>query len=340
MSPDSIAHFQRELLLWYHKCGRKELPWRNTVDPYPIYVSEVMLQQTQVKTVLERFYFPFLEAFPTLQKLASAPQKEVLNYWQGLGYYNRAINLHKTAQLCPNGLPDNAQALLELPGIGQNTAHAILAFAFHQPVAIMEANVKRVLHRIFAFKTAKPAELWQSAETLLNTQKPFDHNQAMMDLGSMICTPKNPACDACPANTICKGKSTPLTYPEPKTKKQIPTRKKHIVILQDTNRKIWMRPRVSRFLNGLYQFAQFDETKQPENVPDSLGVNLHDANKLGAISHTYSHFKLQADVYHLNITQAMNHPEWHDITNLDSVPLSKAEEKALSLFSASSALQR
>ena len=158
--------FHRNLQQWYQQHGRKHLPWRNTQDPYAIYISEIMLQQTQVKTVLERYYFSFLERFPTLAALAKAPQNEVLNAWQGLGYYNRALNLHKTAKLCPKGLPDNVEALIALPGIGRNTAHAVAAFAYKQPVAVMEANVKRVLARIFTIKQLNERELWETAGEL------------------------------------------------------------------------------------------------------------------------------------------------------------------------------
>ncbi|MBY0354265.1 MAG: hypothetical protein K2Q12_00885, partial [Rickettsiales bacterium] len=133
---------------WYAAHGRHSLPWRLTRDPYAIYVSEIMLQQTQVATVLTRFYHPFLARFPTLQSLADASQEEVLKAWEGLGYYSRARNLHQAAKICAPTLPTTVEGLLELPGIGRNTAHAIAAFAYHQPVAVMEANVKRVLHRL------------------------------------------------------------------------------------------------------------------------------------------------------------------------------------------------
>src|SRR5262249_17261464 len=181
-------------------------PWRNTRDAYHIYISEIMLQQTQVKTVLERFYMPFLKQFPTIEKLTNAPQKDVLKAWQGLGYYNRAINLHEATKQCEHALPKTPEALAALPAIGKNTANAIPAFAYHPPGAVMEANVKRVLSRIFAMKTPDEKTLWEKAATLLDRNEPFDYNQAMMDLGSMVCTKRAPKCRECPASGICVGK--------------------------------------------------------------------------------------------------------------------------------------
>ena len=136
---------------WYATHGRKDLPWRNTKEPYHIYISEIMLQQTQVSTVLARYYFPFLKKFPTLSVLAKAPEVEVLKAWEGLGYYQRARNLHKAAKITAPQLPHTLEGLLALPGIGQNTAHAILAFAHHKPVPVLEANVKRVIAVILLF---------------------------------------------------------------------------------------------------------------------------------------------------------------------------------------------
>ena len=252
MKQESIAEFHQQLQRWYAAYGRQELPWRQTRDPYAIYVSEVMLQQTQVKTVLERYYFPFLDAFPTLNALAAAEEEAVLKRWQGLGYYNRAINLHRAAKACAPRLPQTYDALIGLPGIGKNTAHAILAFAYHQPVAVLEANVKRVIARIAALPNPTPAQLWQNAAQLLDHAHPFDYNQAMMDLGATICTPKTPNCTACPAQQICKGQHAPLHFPKRQTKPVIPTRHRHITVLRSPQARFLMQRRSGKFLNGLY----------------------------------------------------------------------------------------
>ena len=311
--------FRANLHAWYAAHGRRDLPWRNTNDPYAIWVSEVMLQQTQVATVLARFYPPFMQQFPTIQSLASAPREAVLKAWQGLGYYSRAVNLHKAAQACPNGLPNEVESLKALPGIGKNTAHAITAFAFHTPVPVLEANVKRVIHRLFALETASDKALWQHAETLLDQKNPFDYNQAMMDLGAMLCTPRAPKCDECPAAGICQGKAEPLRYPTKKPKKKVPVRKRHILLRFDAAGRVFATPRTERFLGGMYRFIE------SETPP-------HDATHLGNITHTYSHFKLEAAVYLQIVNTPSNSTNWHSLEALTALPHSKTEEKALKLL--------
>lgn len=302
-----------------------------TDDPYHIYISEVMLQQTQVKTVLERFYFPFLEAFPTLQALADAPKQEVLKLWQGLGYYSRARNLHKAAKIAAPTLPSSYDGLIALSGIGKNTAHAILAFGHHKPYPVLEANVKRAIHRIFALKQRDDKALWAHAETLLDAQSPFDYNQAMMDLGASICTPKAPLCEQCPAATICKGKAEPLAYPAPKAKKQTPIRRRKIVALRDGNGRYYLVPRTTRFLGGLYGFIELEEQEQSLCF-QSKTIPLSTMQPLGSISQTYSHFKLEAEVFHYNLPCAMNDPEWFLLQEIAALPLSGADSKLLALL--------
>ncbi len=158
---------QQSLLQWYEKNGRHDLPWRTTDKPYHIYLSEIMLQQTQVKTVLERFYFPFLERFPTLDDLAASHLDDVLKMWEGLGYYTRAKNLHAAAQQCNGMLPTTANDLLKLPGIGRSTAHAVAAFAYRESLPILDANVKRILHRYFALQERSEKKLWEYSYTLI-----------------------------------------------------------------------------------------------------------------------------------------------------------------------------
>lgn len=331
MPLNSTNQFHDSLHRWYGQCGRKDLPWRTTDDPYAIYISEVMLQQTQVKTVLERYYWPFLERFPTLKTLADAPQDEVLRYWQGLGYYNRAINLHKAAKASGGELPDSYDELIALPGIGQNTAHAILAFAFHQPVVVLEANVKRIVHRIFSLEKASPASLWEHATQLVDRTSPFDYNQAMMDLGAIICTPKHPACESCPAFYICKGKHTPERYPAPKQRRTPPTRKKNILVFRDANYRYHLRPRKTKFLNGLYGFIETDShIKHYEAF--GLHFELKESQQIGKISQTYSHFRLQATAYLITLDKKINDHDWHHQKELTKLPMSRADEKVVTLL--------
>lgn len=316
---------------WYATHGRHDLPWRKTNDPYAIYVSEVMLQQTQVKTVLERFYYPFLELLPTLTTLAKAPQDDVLKAWQGLGYYNRALNLQKAAKLTAPALPKDIEALQALPGIGRNTAHAIAAFAYHMPVPVMEANVRRILHRVFALETASERELWEKAFELLDEEQPFNYNQAMMDIGAMVCTKTNPDCDNCPLTSICEGKDSPESYPIPKKKTKTPTRKRIIVILQDTNGRYFLSARKSRFLNGLYGFPEYPDTTTSIEW-NNQEYPLTAAKNLGIVTQTYSHFTLNATVLLLQTSETFLRGESYPIEALDSLPLSGADTKVIALL--------
>jgi len=300
---------------WYKTNGRHELPWRNTQDAYHIYLSEVMLQQTQVKTVLERFYFPFLEKFPSLKALGEASLDEVLKAWQGLGYYTRAKNLHKTATLVTK-LPSDIDTLMTLPGIGKNTAHAIAAFAFHQSVPVMEANVKRILCRTFALQNPTTKELWDKAYDLLDVKNPFEYNQAMMDIGSGICLPKNPKCSVCPLSKICKGKDRPEYYPQ-KQKKTVPTREQYIMVYRydDT---LSLTQRKGKFLHGLWGFETVD-------------APLCAAEYLGEVRHAYTHFKLLCKVYVYDESDK-THTHYFSTSQIQNLAISKVDEKILRFF--------
>ena len=307
----------QKLLSWYKLHGRHDLPWRNTKDAYHIYISEIMLQQTQVKTVLERFYFPFLKAFPTLSALASAPREKVLKQWEGLGYYTRANNVHKAAQQTNGVLPVSYEELLNLPGIGKNTASAICAFAYHQPFPVMEANVRRVICRIHAIKTPKDDPLRALAFEMLDTNNPYDYNQAMMDIGSLVCTTKSPKCHQCPFASICAAYAQEdYDYPL-KKKKTIPTKIKNILIktYQDT---YVLEKREGKFLSGLWGFPIYEGT-----IP-SVATYISD------VMHTYSHFKLIAKIYRIDA----NHIDAnrYNLASIKKLPLSGVDKKILALL--------
>ncbi|MCH9813411.1 MAG: A/G-specific adenine glycosylase [Epsilonproteobacteria bacterium] len=306
----------KKLRDWYAKYGRKDLPWRNTNDPYQIYLSEVMLQQTQVKTVLERFYFPFLERFPTLEALANADLDEVLKLWEGLGYYTRAKNLHKAAKLCAPKLPENYDELLKLPGIGKNTASAICAFAYKQERAVMEANVKRILCRIYALKSPQEEVLRRLALEMLDRKNPFDHNQAMMDIGSMICKVRNPDCQMCPFQAICKADEEGLyDYPE-KKRKRVPTRSANVVV-RHKHEKFFLKRRDGRFLHGLWGFEVV--ASLPEGV-----------SKIGEVVQQYTHFKFEATVYCVEADDLYD--EYLSYDEIGTIALSGVDKKILALL--------
>ncbi|KIM11871.1 MAG: adenine glycosylase [Sulfuricurvum sp. PC08-66] len=309
---------QTSLLKWYARRGRHTLPWRNTRDPYRIYLSEIMLQQTQVATVLERFYFPFLEKFPTLLHVAQAPLDEVLKQWEGLGYYTRARNLHHTAQACKGQLPTTIEALIALKGIGRSTAHAIGAFAFGIAVPILDANVRRVLHRYFGIESRDEKGLWAAAYALLDTQHPYEYNQAMMDLGAMVCIKSTPKCDDCPLHEACIGKeSNPLAYPAPKPKKSAPTHHLALLVYRHEGR-LGLVQRTTRLLQGLWGFVQAPIDNAIEGV------------YLGRVSHQYSHFGIEGEVR--LIDGWVEGLEWFEVEALETLALSTLDHKILACY--------
>jgi len=314
----------KNIQTWYKTHGRHELPWRTTDNPYHIYLSEVMLQQTQVKTVLERYYFPFLKKFPTLKALDNAPLDDVLKMWEGLGYYNRAKNLHKTAEILSQGqargvaptLPSNIDELIKLPGIGKNTAHAVATFAYKKPVPIMEANVKRILCRLHKLKIPTDKELWDIAYDLVDKENPFDYNQAMMDIGATLCTPKNPSCEVCPLCDICQGQDDPTLYPT-KKKRIVPTREQNIMV-SVYNDKLSLSQRSGKFLHGLWGFSTTE-------------VPLCASEYIGEVTHAYTHFKLICKVYvYFEIDKEQ--VDYFTTQEIHKLAISKVDDKILKLY--------
>ncbi|WP_173255950.1 A/G-specific adenine glycosylase [Sulfurovum sp. NBC37-1] len=311
----SLKEIHQKIRTWYEAYGRHDLPWRSTNNPYHIYLSEVMLQQTQVKTVLERYYFPFLQAFSSLEALGNAPLDDVLKQWEGLGYYNRAKNLHRTAGLV-NELPPEIDELVKLPGIGKNTAHAIAAFAFHQPVPVMEANVKRILCRMHRLRTPNEKKLWKFAYASVDKEDPFNYNQAMMDIGATLCLPKNPQCNRCPLENICKGKNNPEYYPL-KKKKTVPAREENIVIYLYDDR-LSLQQRSGKFLHGLWGF-------------ESVEIPPCAAEYIGEVTHAYTHFKLKCRVY-LYFESSPEQEYYFTPEKIGKLAISKVDEKIVNLY--------
>src|SRR5882672_4984114 len=219
-----IAPFRRALLNWYDQ-NRRDLPWRKTRDPYPIWISEIMLQQTRVVAVLEHYRI-FLERFPNVKVLAAASESAVLASWSGLGYYRRARMLRQCAQQIVaehhGHFPQNSEALQTLPGIGRYTAAAIASIAFAEPVAVVDGNVERVLQRL-AGSSLTSKEIWQRAQSQISPSRPADFNQAMMELGAMVCTPRQPRCERCPIRKWCatQGESPRTKLLQGQSKKKI-----------------------------------------------------------------------------------------------------------------------
>lgn len=293
--------FSDLVLRWFDKFGRKTLPWQINKTPYKVWLSEIMLQQTQVNTVIP-YFNRFLERFPSLSDLAKADQDTVLSLWTGLGYYARARNLHKAAQMAVeqyNGeLPDSQTELESLPGIGRSTAGAILSLGFGKPAAILDGNVKRVLARYFGEtewpgKTAVQRSLWQQSEALTPTVRHGDYNQAMMDLGALVCTRSKPNCEACPltGNCIAFKTNTVATIPAPKPKKANPTRSVYLLIQRDTrSRSVMLEQRPSTGIwGGLWSFPEYETKAALLNAAPTQPEQLVE---LSPFKHVFSHFTL------------------------------------------------
>jgi len=308
-----------KLLSWYLEKGRHDLPWRQTKDPYRIYLSEIMLQQTQVSTVLERFYFPFLERFPTLRDVAEAEEEAVLKAWEGLGYYSRARNLHRTARLTNGRLPETAEELERLPGIGRSTARAIACFAYGEALPILDANVRRILYRYFRRRQATERELWRMAERLFDPEHGYEWNQGMMDLGATVCIPKAPRCEVCPLAGSCRGRAHPERYPAPKKRTAPPVRRRRILLHQSGG--AWaMQHSTKRFHGGLWHFPQTEAVVEGEH--------------LGNLRQHYSHFTLEAEVWRTASLppELSAQVKYHTPEAIEAAPLGGIDRKVFAVY--------
>ena len=266
-SPENVRAFRRSLLRWFRRHGR-DLPWRCTRDPYAILVSEFMLQQTQVATVIP-YYHKWLRHFPDLASLARASENDVLRAWQGLGYYARARNLRATVKAVVDRhrerFPRSVEEMQQLPGIGKYTAHAIGSFAFNQPIPIVEANTARILTRLFDFResidsVAGRKTLWQHAATLLPKSNARIYNSALTDLGALVCIPREPKCGICPVRKFCLAKNPetlPVRKSRPRTtrlvEKQAFVVRQGKILLEQSSRRwrgMWILPRLQMGVSG------------------------------------------------------------------------------------------
>lgn len=298
-----MSDFSNRLIVWQKQYGRHDLPWQNTTDPYAIWVSEIMLQQTQVSAVIG-YYQRFMARFLTIEALANATQDEVLQHWSGLGYYSRARNLHSTAQTIMDehgGLfPQDFDTIQTLSGIGRSTAAAIVSFAFNQVQTILDGNVKRVLARHFAIagwpgNQQIEKQLWSLAESLLPEENMVAYTQGLMDLGATLCTRSKPQCSICPLNSSCEAyKQNRVTeLPTPKPKKSIPEKHTTMLILMQGHDVLLEKRPTTGIWGGLWSFP---ETENIENLlthaRDKFGVDVKIEKPLSLLTHTFTHFKL------------------------------------------------
>jgi len=300
------AQFAARLIAWQQQYGRKDLPWQQQVTPYRVWVSEIMLQQTQVASVIH-YFGRFIQAFPDIHTLATASEDEVLHLWTGLGYYSRARNLKKTAQIISSQLggefPTSVKALCELPGIGRSTAGAILSLGMGLPAPILDGNVKRVLARYAALsgwsgESQTAAKLWQLAERLTPTEQTAIYNQAMMDLGATLCTRSQPACGECPAQSGCRAYLTgsQSLFPTPKPRKTLPQRHCLMPLFARADGSILLERRPpSGIWGGLWSLPELDNLAALEPLAQRYALDLGEHRALSPISHTFSHFRLSIE---------------------------------------------
>ena len=293
--------FSARLIDWQVRHGRHDLPWQNTRDAYRIWLSEIMLQQTQVTTVIP-YYARFLDRFPNVNALAQAPVDAVLELWAGLGYYARARNLHRCAQMivAEHGgkFPRDATAIAQLPGIGRSTAAAIAAFAFGTRAAILDGNVKRVLARCFAIEGFPGAaqiekEMWSLAESLLPSSRIEAYTQGLMDLGSTLCTRRQPFCGACPMHELCLARRSgrQAELPVAKPRKVLPERATTLMLLTDGQRVLVERRPPAGIWGGLLSLPEGD-ADDPAAFVRRHGCRLLDTQALPPLKHTFTHFRL------------------------------------------------
>lgn len=314
MSP---KQFQQQLLTWFDLHGRKDLPWQQDINPYRVWVSEIMLQQTQVVSVIGYFQ-RFMERFPTVQSLADAELDEVLQYWAGLGYYARARNLHKTAQsIAKNAgkFPQTVEELSSLPGIGRSTAGAILSIACGQSQPILDGNVKRVLTRFHVIQgwpgdNKVAAELWKISQRYTPSQRTGDYTQAMMDLGATLCTRSKPRCEICPVFSDCHANQLGLvnTYPEPKPRKTLPIKQLYFLIMQDSQRLLLLEKRPPTGIwGGLWSLPEFESVEAAREWCKSRGNPSPFIRELPSQRHSFSHYHLDYTPLRVDIQNPINY---------------------------------
>jgi A/G-specific adenine glycosylase len=299
--------FADKLITWYKHHGRHDLPWQRHRTPYPIWVSEIMLQQTQVTTVIP-YFNRFMGQFPSIQNLADARLDQVLHHWSGLGYYARARNLYKTANIISdqyNGkFPKEINELIALPGIGRSTAGAILAQSHGQPHAILDGNVKRVLTRYYSLdgwpghrETEK--KLWQFSEDNTPSKNVVDYTQAIMDLGATVCTRSKAACDRCPLNDACQSfKNNEVhLYPQKRPKKTLPVKTSTFLLVKNQQGEIYLTQRPpSGIWGGLWCLPEVQHETGEEWPMKNFPTDIKTEQPMPVVRHTFSHYHLDFTV--------------------------------------------
>ncbi|MDD5094348.1 MAG: A/G-specific adenine glycosylase [Dehalococcoidia bacterium] len=352
-SPE-VEIIQQSLLGWY-EANHRDLPWRRTEDPYAIWVSEVMLQQTQVQTVIP-YYRRFLERFPSLQSLANAELGDVLKIWEGLGYYARARNFHLAARKVMaehrGSIPHDAKSFRQLPGVGEYIAAAVGSIAFDRPEAVVDGNVKRVLARLLQIDapvnaSASHKTFRQAADELLDHQNPGDFNQAMMELGAVICTPRNPDCACCPINVQCQSyqRQTENAYPKRIPSKPTPEVHSAVGVVIRNDRILITRRKSEGLLGGLWEFpgGKINATESAQaacvrEIKEETNLDVEICSHLTQVRHAYTHFRVIMEVFVCTCIAGdvkLNGPvdyRWITLAEIERYPFPRANHKFIPLL--------
>ncbi|MCF8081365.1 MAG: A/G-specific adenine glycosylase [Desulfobacterales bacterium] len=347
---------------WYRK-NRRQLPWRQTDDPYRIWISEVMLQQTRVETVVS-YYERFLTAFPTVADLARTDQQKVLRVWEGLGYYARARNLHRAAGIVVDRfggrLPDDPDDFRSLPGVGAYIAAAVLSIAFGKPFAVVDGNVKRVLARLLMIETPVngpgAGSVFQAqAQRLLYRPDPGAFNQALMELGALVCIPRSPACGRCPLAGFCAARQSDSVAAFPVRNKKMPVPEYAIAVgvVYKNGRVLITRRKPDGLLGGLWEFpggkirkGESAEAACQREISEEVGLTVTVEERIARVRHAYTHFKIVMDVFCCQYEKGkvvLNGPvdfSWVIPRRLDDYPFPKANRKFIPMLLEDDALRR
>lgn len=338
-----MPRFSSRLLAWYHK-NKRTLPWRGHPDAYAVWISEIMLQQTRVETVIP-YFERWMRLFPTVQALADASEQDVLNAWEGLGYYNRARNLHKAAKIVAEKhggrLPEDVTELVELPGIGRYSAGAIASIAFGADEPALDGNLKRVYARLFDVEEPVDSPrggklLWDIARQNLPKGRAGDFNQALMDLGSAICLPKNPRCLLCPVMDLCKAREngTQDSRPVRKPRKSVPHHV-HAAGVIVRRGKVLLAQRPSKgLLGGMWEFPNGRVGDDPagelaQALEAGYRLKVRRKEALDIVQHAYTHFKVTVHTFRCDLLGMSDSPDlkWVAVRDLAEYPMGKVDRR-------------